>query len=62
MQWLWRMIGPGGGEGWERLEQEDGTVKEGDWRRGGRWGVKLFSGMADDEDTLEERRRLLDRL
>lgn len=37
------------------------VVREGAWRRGGKggkWGFKLFSGLADDERSIEERRLL----
>lgn len=60
LQWIWRVFGPGSSEGWERVHDDDGVVKERLWRRGGpRWKLRLFSGMADDEDSLAERTRLL---
>lgn len=60
LQWLWRIIGPGAWEGWERVEKADGSITEGAWRRGGKsWGFRLFSGLAIDDETIEERRRLL---
>ncbi|KAL1304204.1 hypothetical protein AAFC00_000627 [Neodothiora populina] len=61
LQWLWRILGFGAWDGWERIENDDGTVTERAWRRGGsKWKLKLFSGQANDEDTLDERRRLLE--
>ena len=63
LQWIWRIFAAGKGEGWERVEHEDGSVTEGNWRRGGSvnagWGFKLFTGLGDDEAMLEERRRLI---